>query len=145
MIAINLPKINHEFLLRNAGYIPQRKGNGFIRDLTIDTRFHALSIGDYIEIHYDKTIKGRHVVVRAMNLLRPEKVRLEVMINVLWLSPSMRHIPKKKRMKVEYAPNLRELQRNIGKVNQKPPRLSIVRRLLSLISTTITRMTNRFY
>lgn len=118
-----------------AGYREHYRKNGWIKNLYNKKRFHAHIIDDEIQIHMDRTINDHHVVANRSwaRMLYQEEARLNKIYRSLdpaWSAITAEKIIKdqkerarKRKKGVEFAPNVLELQRQIGKFNQNPKKI----------------------
>lgn len=125
-------------VLKQAGYIEHEtfyKGQwkkGYIKEGYKEKRFHAFILDDEIELHVDKTINNRHVVMNKEYITWINKEHANLRKIYRRLKPSVRIIGKRqrkiqeRRLKNEYAPNLLELQRNS---NKKVPEIGFLNKV----------------
>lgn len=106
-----------EEVLKKAGYVEWetihlgKKKKGYIRYLPYDKRFHLYYLDGLIKLHLDKTYNKKHVVMGWMTMLNVERKRIRKIYREL--TPKTEIVKGKKKKVNIYAPNLRELQRNI--------------------------------
>ncbi len=116
---IKMDLIFIDSVLKNAGYIEHEsfyKGEwkkGYIKEGYMQKRFHAFIVGDSIELHVDKTIKNRHIVMNKEYTCWINKEISNLRKIYRTLNPYQKPASKKelRKLKDTYAPNIMELQR----------------------------------
>lgn len=113
-------------VMNRAGYILHHNGISYIRTRKATERFHIYPQGDFLNLHYDLTVKHKHKLARGVgygHLINSERKR----IKSIWKSVDplelqrrriketdreVKAIERRKQKHEEFAPNLMELQRN---------------------------------
>ena len=92
---------------------------GYIKYSSNKKRFHAIVTPTGIELHIDKTIGKKHMVVPYYSMLYIEGSRIKK--NFRKIKPVEKVVSKreKRKLKDKYAPNLIELQRNLKPQTKK--------------------------
>ena len=114
-----MPRERQEIVLKKAGYYyhPTHGQDGlteygYIRQIEHKIRWHALLSDNWLNIHQDRTNKyGFHRTVTARGMEEQEKIRLCVLYREMFPRKEDPHAMKIKG-RGEFAPNLRELQKN---------------------------------
>lgn len=113
MIQLSIPTDRQKETLIKSGYYLHptisKEGTteyGYVRDVGIGERWHALCKERSVEIHFDKNIRGRHnVFAKERKVKKIERLRIHTAYRSLYPDERVPIMP------VITAPNLREIQR----------------------------------
>lgn len=117
MISLYIPIERQEIVLKKAGYWyhPTQGSDGltvygYILGLPNKVRWHAILGHEWLNIHQDKTVNGFHKLNWRKGIEEREKHRIETIYREIY----PKHLDPKMNVsrKGEFAPNLRELQKN---------------------------------
>ena len=133
MFHLTINEDNAETLLRESGYVPHWKGLGWVRDLTDKKRWHVYANKGHLKFHLDYTTKKKnlHYMVSVHSLNNEEKQRI-LKVNTALFGLSEKQI-RKKLYPNRIAPNVKELQKMISKLNSNLKRPSLFQRFLNRI------------
>ena len=107
--------------------------SGWIKEFSKNRRFHVYEVEGGISMHIDKTV-GKHTILNQLRIRIQEAKRLKEIYREL--NPLIRHNPiktEKKKKIEEFAPNLREIQKNF--TPKKYPRTTFWQWLWNYITT----------
>lgn len=110
--------------------------NGYIRHANNKKRFHAIVIPTGIELHIDKTVGKKHIVVPYYEMLFIEGSRIKRFLKKIKPVENVMSKREKRKLKDEYAPNLMELQRNL-KLQTKVSRLPFKERIVLFLKSVL--------
>lgn len=130
---LEIPYEFYEKTMRRAGYKRLElfgDKTDYILDLKYGKRFHAVYEDGEVELHLDRTFRGKHMVADWEVMIARERRRLRETYHTV--DPDWK--PKtstEHRQKTEIvAPNVKELQKIATKLNAHIPRLPLWRRIL---------------
>lgn len=131
-VVVKIPEEYIKDVMRLADYVEHETlykdevQNGYIRHANNKKRFHAIVTPTGIELHIDRIIGKKHIVVPYYEMLFIEGSRIKKFLKKI---KPVEKVMSKRKLKDEYAPNLIELQRNL-KPQTKKYKLSFKERII---------------
>lgn len=103
IVTLPISEAHIEEVMEVCGYY--RHNGGWVRDVTDRERFHIV-YEDGFKLHYDFTTKkGFHKIAGFKKVTKDETKRIMTLYNQFYQT-------NKRKYKTEFAPNLKEIQRN---------------------------------
>jgi len=127
-VIVKIPEEYIKYVMELADYVEHETlykdevQNGYIRHANNKKRFHAIVTPTGIELHIDRIIGKKHIVVPYYEMLFTEGSRIKRFLKKIKPVEKVMSKREKRKLKDEYAPNLMELQRNL-KLQTKLSRL----------------------
>lgn len=143
MIVLRIPSDKIDEVFIKAGYKRHWNGTDYIKGLYNKKRWHAVPVKEgIVEIHLDRTNErtGNHFVSNWSAMNHYESNRLHGIINeIVKPNDQLPYIKKRGKTIEEFAPNLREIQRN----HRQPVRVRWYMRFLNLFRQNQHEIQNR--